>query len=64
MQLGNTALIIMNQLLQILTSALCNWTPAMLMKIALILRVDLSVCVNLVSLDYQRGAQVSEFDVM
>ena len=36
----------------------------MLMKIALILRVDLSVCVNLVSLEYQGGAQVSEYDAM
>ena len=35
----------------------------MTLKIALILRVDLSVCVNLVSLDYQGGAQVSEYDV-
>ena len=36
----------------------------MLMKIALILREDLSVCVNLVSLEYQGSAQVSEYDVI
>ena len=54
----------MHLCLQILTSALYSWTPAMLMKIALILRVDLSVCVNLVSLEYQGGAQVSTLCLM